>query len=706
MSDRGERYTDKKIAQTDRKLLQTYKQAERELKQKLKDFNQKFTARDKAKRKAVKDGEISEQQYKDWLAGQVFQREQWKTKISQVQQVLLRHDKFAAAMINDGRFDVFAENYYSSAFRASWITQGVDFNIYNTQALERLIEDDPDLLPEWKIDQEKDYEWSAKKVSNIVQQGIIQGESIDQITDRLCRDLCAQDANRMRLFARTAMTGAQNAGRQLQMQQAADMGIEVNKRWIATLDSRTRDSHRHLDGEEVPQNEDFSNGLEYPGDPSGDPEEVYNCRCTMQSVYPKYEDRSKQWREGVEIDGQSYEDWKEHKKRVNEQPYYPASDRPDLVTKAREQSELSKEVAEIIKSKGFVGKVDKKYVDDILSSLTKSEKEALELIRDTYNNLTEVEWRDVPENPKINSHYDPNTGKIVMYQKDFFGNEISPKEQTAVFWHEYGHFLDDARRSQSGFGITTQYGYRLNGIHWEVNQNDAWCIAAQKDISNFLRSMNVDQSYDCRFKSGQYSAWMYKDGNAINPSVFNVENYDVLHGALAQWAHDFSEADKANNYLYDQGLPRMPDMDKFIETYFTPRRNLYRERERYPGAREEYYRLCYETDEKQKEFWNTHDMEKLLEEQHILLEIAESRKLALMPATDTFDGSCSGFFRSDMQIGGHEPDYYGRQNNGLHEGIANVFSTMVTRDGYTIEAMKRLCPETYKLIRSTIRRGK
>ena len=34
----------------------------------------------------------------------------------------------------------------------------------------------------------------------------------------------------------------------------------------------------------------------------------------MQSVYPKYEDRSKKWREDVTIDGEPYEEWKEGRK--------------------------------------------------------------------------------------------------------------------------------------------------------------------------------------------------------------------------------------------------------------------------------------------------------------------------------------------------------------------------------------------------------
>ena len=52
------------------------------------------------------------------------------------------------------------------------------------------------------------------------------------------------------------------------------------KTWHAAHDSRTRKSHLDVDGEIVPINEPFSNGLMYPGDKNGRIEEWINCRCS------------------------------------------------------------------------------------------------------------------------------------------------------------------------------------------------------------------------------------------------------------------------------------------------------------------------------------------------------------------------------------------------------------------------------------------
>ena len=60
-------------------------------------------------------------------------------------------------------------------------------------------------------------------------------------------------------------------------------GADVVKQWDAALDGRTRDSHRHVDGEIKELDEKFSNGLMFPGDPNGAAAEVVNCRCTSDT---------------------------------------------------------------------------------------------------------------------------------------------------------------------------------------------------------------------------------------------------------------------------------------------------------------------------------------------------------------------------------------------------------------------------------------
>jgi hypothetical protein len=66
-------------------------------------------------------------------------------------------------------------------------------------------------------------------------------------------------------IARTEGIRNLNAGYAASQNEAASLGIEQRKRWVATLDTRTRDTHVNADGKEVELNELFTvNGSQGP----------------------------------------------------------------------------------------------------------------------------------------------------------------------------------------------------------------------------------------------------------------------------------------------------------------------------------------------------------------------------------------------------------------------------------------------------------
>jgi len=82
-------------------------------------------------------------------------------------------------------------------------------------------------------------------------------------------------------IARTETTIAMNLATN---QAGVESGVLINKEWISAGDGKERPTHAELNGEQVDMNEPFSNGLMYPGDPSGDAGEVINCRCTFLQI--------------------------------------------------------------------------------------------------------------------------------------------------------------------------------------------------------------------------------------------------------------------------------------------------------------------------------------------------------------------------------------------------------------------------------------
>ena len=86
--------------------------------------------------------------------------------------------------------------------------------------------------------------------------------------------------------ARTMVTGAENKGRQDSFKKAQDDGVIMEREWIAAHDDRTRAWHADLDGVRVGVDEPWENDygkIMFPGDPTADPANVYNCRCSIRA---------------------------------------------------------------------------------------------------------------------------------------------------------------------------------------------------------------------------------------------------------------------------------------------------------------------------------------------------------------------------------------------------------------------------------------
>lgn len=82
-------------------------------------------------------------------------------------------------------------------------------------------------------------------------------------------------------IARTEGHRIQNEVNFKTLHDAKKRGADIVKQWDATMDSSTRESHAKVDGEIRELDETFSNGLMFPGDPSGGAAEVINCRCAL-----------------------------------------------------------------------------------------------------------------------------------------------------------------------------------------------------------------------------------------------------------------------------------------------------------------------------------------------------------------------------------------------------------------------------------------
>lgn len=149
------------------------------------------------------------------------------------------------------------------------------------------------------------------KTTQRVQLGIAQGYGYAK-TARILREEINRKAYQAMRIVRTESTRAYSQGHLEVYREAEEAGVQARKRWIATLDTRTRDTHGELDGQYADEKTGmFSiNGyeVEAPG-MFGDPAEDINCRCRVVDEIAGFEPEFRRVRgEGI-VPYTTFSDW-------------------------------------------------------------------------------------------------------------------------------------------------------------------------------------------------------------------------------------------------------------------------------------------------------------------------------------------------------------------------------------------------------------
>lgn len=319
MIDSGRNETDRKLEELEKEIHGIYAQANKELQEKMTEYFRKFKKRDEEKQKQLENGEITAEEYRRWRMGQMATGSRWKSMCDVIAKDMHNSNAIARSVTQGHMAEIYAINH-------NWTTYDIEnkamlntnYAMYNSDVVENLLKENPDILPllrdsDGNIVREKDIAWNKKVINAVMLQGILQGESIDKMAKRF-EEVGVRNEKASVRYARTATTGAENAGRIDGYRRAQKLGIHVIKVWLATLDGRTRDSHRALDGEEQEVEKEFSNGCMHPGDPNcPDPSEVWNCRCTLiTKVDGQNYDVSKVKRDS-KLGDMSYDEWKENR---------------------------------------------------------------------------------------------------------------------------------------------------------------------------------------------------------------------------------------------------------------------------------------------------------------------------------------------------------------------------------------------------------
>lgn len=158
------------------------------------------------------------------------------------------------------------------------------------------------------------YQYRDKLADNVTQNiitGLFEGKSYAEIARRVNEETEASYKQALRI-ARTEAGRTQSTTTQKGYIEAKKKGIDIQKRWLATLDKKTRHDHRELDGQTIEVDEKFSVRGHTAEGPRlfGVAREDVNCRCTtievIDGVAPELR-KNNETKEASEY--KNYEDW-------------------------------------------------------------------------------------------------------------------------------------------------------------------------------------------------------------------------------------------------------------------------------------------------------------------------------------------------------------------------------------------------------------
>ena len=286
--DEGHNLTEKELAKLELRIASVYGEAAKELQETVDNYFRQFEKRDAEMKEligtVVNGKEWTERDYKQWRLNQIGRGERFKALQKRLAERYTEANQTAVRYVNDATPGIYSLNRNYAAYTIESVSGDVGFDLWDEQTVKRLIKGEPDLMPYYPakraLNRGIDLAYGKRQISACVTSSILQGKSIKGMADDLQTRIPTMNRNSAIRTARTAVTNAQNAGRQDSYVAATKMGIEMEREWVSALDARTRPEHAEADGQVVGVDEPFIVGgekLMFPGDRNGSGWNTYNC---------------------------------------------------------------------------------------------------------------------------------------------------------------------------------------------------------------------------------------------------------------------------------------------------------------------------------------------------------------------------------------------------------------------------------------------
>ncbi|MEB8094140.1 phage head morphogenesis protein [Staphylococcus caprae] len=243
-------------------------------------------------------------------------------ELTRIGEMLTEDYREVAKTIRQAQQNAYIEKFLMSLYLYEMASQtSMQFDVPTASVINKTIEQPIEFIKLVPTLQ-KHRDEVLKKIRIHITQGIMSGEGYSKIAKALRDDIGMTKAQSQRVARTEAGRAMSQAGLDSALV-AKDNGLDMKKRWSATKDTRTRDTHRHLDGKAVDIDDNFhSSGCVgqapklFVGVASA--KENIDCRCKLLYYFDEDElptvMRTKD--DGV-IPFVTYREWEKQKRKAS-----------------------------------------------------------------------------------------------------------------------------------------------------------------------------------------------------------------------------------------------------------------------------------------------------------------------------------------------------------------------------------------------------
>lgn len=278
-----------------RETKKLYSKARKELQENISGLLNSLDGEISKAKTALDAGTLTKSEYRQKMIN-ILVRNGIRRKAKDYAKSLYEANLGAVEAINGKTSAMIADGLSREAYQAEMDT-GLDYGLYplDEDDIEEWMEENPDIFPIQSLDKRKDENWNSRIITNSLFADILIGVGIGLLAKRTADRVIKRNRNSMSDRAYDILSGTHEYGRDIMMGEEKRKGMETLKEWSATLDFKTRDAHRELDGKRVPEDQPFvvdGEEIWFPRDPAAPAHLRCNCRCAMRTIHNRYDTRN------------------------------------------------------------------------------------------------------------------------------------------------------------------------------------------------------------------------------------------------------------------------------------------------------------------------------------------------------------------------------------------------------------------------------